>query len=210
MRMIEARLRGEQAQGLAGADASHQAGRDEQPDPLELAMYARVMTSSPKPGAAETAIAEWPQHIGAFKGKGLVAGYLFFDRSRQPVSVDHDLGERGGAEAERDEPRADPRPRRVHEAPHGCAGPEHLRSGRSREVIGYLGSCVPRRSSATNPQCPQAPRQPTRDHRPTRNRQRSALDPQLVGGGGDGSQNQLCLLSLGLVPHDATPLKAFG
>ena len=48
---------------------------------MELAMYARVMTSSPKPGAAETAIAEWPQHIGAFKGKGLVAGYLFFDRA---------------------------------------------------------------------------------------------------------------------------------
>jgi heme-degrading monooxygenase HmoA len=44
-------------------------------------MYARVMTSSPKPGAAETAIAEWPGHIGAFKGKGLIAGYLFFDRS---------------------------------------------------------------------------------------------------------------------------------
>jgi heme-degrading monooxygenase HmoA len=47
----------------------------------EPAMYARVMTSSPKPGSAETAIAEWPQHIGAFKGKGLVAGYLFFDRA---------------------------------------------------------------------------------------------------------------------------------
>jgi heme-degrading monooxygenase HmoA len=44
-------------------------------------MYARVMTSSPKPGSAEIAIAEWPQHIGAFKGKGLVAGYLFFDRA---------------------------------------------------------------------------------------------------------------------------------
>ena len=44
-------------------------------------MYARVMTSSPKPGSADTAIAEWPQHIGAFKGKGLVAGYLFFDRA---------------------------------------------------------------------------------------------------------------------------------
>ena len=44
-------------------------------------MYARVMTSEPKPGAAEAAIAEWPQHIGAFKGKGLVAGYLFFDRA---------------------------------------------------------------------------------------------------------------------------------
>jgi heme-degrading monooxygenase HmoA len=48
---------------------------------MELAMYARVMTSSSKPGSAETAISEWPQHIGAFKGKGLVAGYLFFDRS---------------------------------------------------------------------------------------------------------------------------------
>ena len=44
-------------------------------------MYARVMTSSPKPDSAESAIAEWPQHIRAFKGKGLVAGYLFFDRS---------------------------------------------------------------------------------------------------------------------------------
>lgn len=42
-------------------------------------MYARVMTSTPKPGAAEAAIAEWPKHISAFKGKGLVAGYLFFD-----------------------------------------------------------------------------------------------------------------------------------
>jgi heme-degrading monooxygenase HmoA len=44
-------------------------------------MYARVMTSTPKPGSAETAIAEWPQHIGAFKGKGLVTGYLFYDRT---------------------------------------------------------------------------------------------------------------------------------
>jgi heme-degrading monooxygenase HmoA len=44
-------------------------------------MYARVMTSSPKPGCAAAAIAEWPQHISAFKGKGLVAGYLFLDRS---------------------------------------------------------------------------------------------------------------------------------
>jgi heme-degrading monooxygenase HmoA len=43
-------------------------------------MYARVMTSSSKPGSAETAIAEWPQHISAFKEKGLVVGYLFFDR----------------------------------------------------------------------------------------------------------------------------------
>ena len=45
-------------------------------------MYARVMTSSPKAGSAEPAIAEWPQHISAFKGKGLVAGYLFYDRSQ--------------------------------------------------------------------------------------------------------------------------------
>jgi len=43
-------------------------------------MYARVMTSQPTPGAAEAAIAEWPHHISAFKGKGLIAGYLFFDR----------------------------------------------------------------------------------------------------------------------------------
>ena len=45
-------------------------------------MYARVMTSSPKAGSAEAAIAEWPQHISAFKGKGLVAGYLFYDRGQ--------------------------------------------------------------------------------------------------------------------------------
>jgi heme-degrading monooxygenase HmoA len=43
-------------------------------------MYARVMTSEPKPGSADVAIAEWPNHIKAFKGKGLIAGYLFFDR----------------------------------------------------------------------------------------------------------------------------------
>jgi hypothetical protein len=99
--MIEARLRGEQAHGLAGADTSHQAGRDAQPDPkLELAMYARVMTSSPKPGTAETAIAEWPQHIGAFKGKGLVAGYLFFDRTANQFLSITIWGERGGAETE--------------------------------------------------------------------------------------------------------------
>jgi heme-degrading monooxygenase HmoA len=48
---------------------------------VELAMYARMMTSTAKPGSAEAAIAEWPQHISAFKGNGLVAGYLFFDRS---------------------------------------------------------------------------------------------------------------------------------
>ena len=46
-------------------------------------MYARVMTSSPKTGSAETAIAEWPQHISAFKGKGLVAGIA---RDAEPPS----------------------------------------------------------------------------------------------------------------------------
>jgi heme-degrading monooxygenase HmoA len=44
-------------------------------------MYARVMTSEPKPDSVEAAIAEWPHHISAFKGKGLTAGYLFFDRA---------------------------------------------------------------------------------------------------------------------------------
>jgi len=43
-------------------------------------MYARVMTSQPKSGSADAAIAEWPHHISAFKGKGLMAGYLFFDK----------------------------------------------------------------------------------------------------------------------------------
>jgi heme-degrading monooxygenase HmoA len=43
-------------------------------------MYARVMTSQPRAEAADQAIAEWPGHIRAFKGKGLVAGYLLFDR----------------------------------------------------------------------------------------------------------------------------------
>jgi heme-degrading monooxygenase HmoA len=43
-------------------------------------MYARVMTSTVKPGSIDAAVAEWPSHIGAFKGKGLIAGYLFLDR----------------------------------------------------------------------------------------------------------------------------------
>ena len=43
-------------------------------------MFARVMTSYPKPEAIDQAVAEWPAHIAAFKGKGLVAGYLFLDR----------------------------------------------------------------------------------------------------------------------------------
>jgi hypothetical protein len=45
-------------------------------------MYARVMTSTVKAGALESAVAEWPDHIGAFRGKGLVAGYLFLDRAK--------------------------------------------------------------------------------------------------------------------------------
>lgn len=44
-------------------------------------MFARVMTSTPKPGSIDAAVAEWPHHIGAFKGKGLIAGYLFLDRA---------------------------------------------------------------------------------------------------------------------------------
>ena len=45
-------------------------------------MYARVMTSTVKAEALEAAVAEWPDHIGAFKGKGLIAGYLFLDRPK--------------------------------------------------------------------------------------------------------------------------------
>src|SRR4051794_26649808 len=48
-----------------------------------MSMFARMMTSTAKPGSMETAIAEWPQHIGAFKGKGLIASYLFADRQTQ-------------------------------------------------------------------------------------------------------------------------------
>jgi hypothetical protein len=44
-------------------------------------VYARVMTSQPRPDSADAAIAEWPHHISQFKGKGLIAGYLFFDRA---------------------------------------------------------------------------------------------------------------------------------
>ena len=106
-------------------------------------MYARVMTSSPKPGTAETAIAEWPQHIGAFKGKGLVTGYLFFDRAaNQFLSIT--IWESEEAEAERYESRADPRSRGVHEAPHTCAGSEHLRSRRNGEVAGHSTSYASR------------------------------------------------------------------
>ena len=43
-------------------------------------MFARVMTSTVKPEAIEAAVAEWPSHIQLFKGKGLIAGYLFLDR----------------------------------------------------------------------------------------------------------------------------------
>lgn len=44
-------------------------------------MFARVMTSTVKPDAIDAAVAEWPHHIGAFRGKGLIAGYLFLDRA---------------------------------------------------------------------------------------------------------------------------------
>jgi heme-degrading monooxygenase HmoA len=53
-----------------------------------MLMFARVMTSTVKPEAIEAAVAEWPHHIGAFKGKGLIAGYLFLDReARQFLSI---------------------------------------------------------------------------------------------------------------------------
>ena len=42
---------------------------------VEPAYKQRLLTD------ADAAIAEWPQHIGAFKGKGLITGYLFFDRA---------------------------------------------------------------------------------------------------------------------------------
>jgi hypothetical protein len=47
----------------------------------DSSMYARIMTSVPRPESVELAIAEWPQHIRAFKGKGLITGYLFVDRA---------------------------------------------------------------------------------------------------------------------------------
>ncbi len=66
--------------GVAIADAARHTGRNRQ-----AAYGARNVRTrddlKPQAGSAETAIAEWPQHIGAFKGKGLVAGYLFFDRA---------------------------------------------------------------------------------------------------------------------------------
>jgi heme-degrading monooxygenase HmoA len=51
-------------------------------------MFARVMTSTVKPDAIAAAVAEWPGHIQAFKGKGLIAGYLFLDReARRFLSI---------------------------------------------------------------------------------------------------------------------------
>src|SRR5262245_55138911 len=43
-------------------------------------MFARVMTSTVRPDAVEAAVEEWPHHMHAFKGKGLIADYLFLDR----------------------------------------------------------------------------------------------------------------------------------
>ena len=51
-------------------------------------MFARVMTSTVKPEAIDAAVAEWPGHIQAFKGNGLIAGYLFLDRdARRFLSI---------------------------------------------------------------------------------------------------------------------------
>ncbi len=44
-------------------------------------MFARVMTSTVKLESTDAAVAGWPTHISAFKGKGLIAGYLFLDRN---------------------------------------------------------------------------------------------------------------------------------
>jgi heme-degrading monooxygenase HmoA len=49
---------------------------------MELPMFARVMTSIVRPESINAAVVEWPRHISAFKGKGLIAGYLFLDRSK--------------------------------------------------------------------------------------------------------------------------------
>jgi hypothetical protein len=48
-------------------------------------MFARIMTATTKPGAMDAAIKEWPDHIRAFKGKGLVVGYLFVDRKQNQI-----------------------------------------------------------------------------------------------------------------------------
>ena len=44
-------------------------------------MTARVMSVTLKPESIVEATAEWPEHIARFKGKGLVAGYLFVDHT---------------------------------------------------------------------------------------------------------------------------------
>ena len=48
-------------------------------------MFARIMTATTKPGSMDAAIKEWPQHIRAFKGKGLIVGYLLADRSQDQI-----------------------------------------------------------------------------------------------------------------------------
>jgi heme-degrading monooxygenase HmoA len=45
-------------------------------------MFVRIMKSTAKPDSMNTAIEEWPHHIRPFKGKGLIAGYLFADRKK--------------------------------------------------------------------------------------------------------------------------------
>ncbi len=48
-------------------------------------MYARIMTATTKPGSMDAAIKEWPHHIRAFKGKGLIVGYLLVNRAQNQV-----------------------------------------------------------------------------------------------------------------------------
>lgn len=52
-------------------------------------MFARVFTVTMKADRLDEAIAEWPKATGAFKGKGLVAGYMLLEdrASAKVVSV---------------------------------------------------------------------------------------------------------------------------
>lgn len=44
-------------------------------------MTARVMSVTLEQDSLTEAMAEWPEHIAKFKDQGLVAGYLFVDRT---------------------------------------------------------------------------------------------------------------------------------
>jgi heme-degrading monooxygenase HmoA len=48
-------------------------------------VIARVMTSTAIPGSLDTAIGEWPLHMEAFRGKGMVACYLLVDRETNRI-----------------------------------------------------------------------------------------------------------------------------